>query len=275
MENKILIQKNFTGYNAEYITFRTGSSYQDVVQLYNNTFNYNSDFPIFTHSSIYSFYEALFLGRELPNIMIFNDIGHYSNLLAACLFLYKKDVFSVRTLEIVSYIDKIERFGSIGFISIPEHLSKILFYLNTLLTSIDSDDSYDRILRLCVSVLHGYLDMGDVVNVILDTPNKPVILKKWGDEFILAEIQHMIDIDILYTYGFKNGLCFLNGELIFFMKPPFCGKVVERLSKKIITSEMHVQKLDNFLIISSLVRDFCTSHDKDFIISICDRFYNT
>jgi len=264
---KILIQKTCAGVSPEVVTFETGASPDQVSTLECNTFNHHGDgYSPFFPSSLHLFYESLLLGRSLPNTMVMNHIRHYSNALAPCFFLYDLDIYSERAPELVSVVDRIERWGSVGFINIPPRIDALLYSIFSLLPDKEheenlSEDSLGEILRVAIDTFHWYLSNNIVPNTHRSQLSEPNILEQRGS-YVIAEIEDLKDIDSLYRKGIEYGLCFMGDEAVLFKKSIFIEVPMEKIASKM----GDYRKLDNFLIIS-------IKRERSFVISLCRRFF--
>jgi len=262
---KVLIQKAFKGTHSDYVTFETGVLPEHVLDYAYNTFEHHGFPPIFP-SSLHQLYESLFLSRPLPDIMLMNHIRHYANILGPCLFLFRDALYSERLSELVSIIDRIERWGNIGFIAIPSKIEILLAGVSSFLPSLENEQVFlerdlGDMLNAGMEVFHSYLIDGVVPNLQIDPIPDPHILECTSD-YVVAEIQSLREIDRLYQKGFKYGLCFWGGKIVLFKKSIFIEIPLEKIANRIGKHE----KLDNFLILSY-------KGDRKFVISLCQKYF--
>lgn len=261
---KVLIQQSCFGIDPEVVTFETGATPEEVSVIENNSFDYGPGFSPFSQSSIQMFYESLLLGRSLPEIMVMNHIHHYANILAPTFFLFDSDIFSERASGLVSVVDRIERWGSIGFISCPKKIELLLSYTSSFFPYGDmSDNSMSKVMKILVEIFHQYLLKGEVPNHTLPLVSEPKILKQNYD-FVLSEITSLQDIDYLYKQGFLSGICLMGDSVVVFKRSLFVNIPLEKIASKLGP----YKKLDNLFIIPY-------RGEKDFVISLWDSFFST
>lgn len=263
---KILIQKSFKGSHSDFVTFETEVLPEEVLDFSKNTFDHHGiNFPPFFPSSVQMLYESLILGRSLPDMMLMNHIRHYANVLGPCFFMFRDMIFSERASELVSIIDRIERWGNIGFVGIPLKIEMLLAGVSSFIPNLENEKNISEkdlgdILKAGMEIFHSYLANGTIPNVRLPTCPEPKILEK-SDDYVIVEITSLKEIDQLYQSGFRCGLCFWGDKIVLFRRSIFIEAPLEKIANRIGEYE----KLDNFFILSY-------NGERSFVISLCHKY---
>jgi hypothetical protein len=248
---RVLIQRSFFGVVPEVLCFETS----DVTDLSQNSIGLVSGSP-FIPSPLRTLADAIFLGVTFPGVLVMNHIHHYSNILAACLFLSEEDSFSSKALNFVSILDRMDRFGSVGALSVYKEVDVLLHDLHQMLPEESqlnhmSDDSLGKILGAGIDLIHTYLH----------EPVPDLMIHFETSQWAIGTITDIKEIDF-YLKKYRYGACFLNNSLILFRRSPFVDISLEGLGKMFGV----YQKLDSFLIITP-------SMDRDRVLSICNHYF--
>jgi hypothetical protein len=213
----VILDKEFHGYNPEYVTFETGASLDIISDLNNNSFDN------WYQSAIVSFYDVLLLGKPMPNIMLMNHINHYANILAATFHIYPLDIFSEHAAQLVFVIDHIDRYGGLGFLTANHKIDCLLKSVFNHINIKDSDNEEicGMALKAGIDIFHDFLVSG------IQVFENNILYSK--DTFVVARVENLEDIDNLYKSGYLWGVIYIKDRVRMFNRSGLTGAPADKL----------------------------------------------